>query len=58
MVLNDYMYTKGIDVEKYLAEAHMNFISFGTTKIDYFDYYVVLQTNPSYTFNLYSATIK
>lgn len=52
------MYFKGIDIDELLAKAHINFIAFGKTKIDFFDYYVVLETNPTFTFNIFSATIK
>jgi hypothetical protein len=57
-VVNNYMYNEGLSIDALLAKTHLDFISFGDTDIDFFDYYVVARTNPKYTFGKFTATIK
>jgi len=57
-VVNNYMFNTGISIDAILAKVHLDFISFGDTEIDFFDYYVVARTNPKYTFSKFTATLK
>ena len=52
------MYTEGLSIDAILEKFHLDFISFGDTSIDFYDYYVVARTNPIYTFGSFAATFK
>jgi hypothetical protein len=52
------MYNEGLNIDDLLAKVHLDFISFGDTSVDFFDYYVVARTNPKYTFGKFTGTIE
>ena len=52
------MYSEGFSINKMLAMVHLDFISFGETSIDFFDYYMVARTNPKFVFGHFADTFK